>query len=75
MRILQKALTFDDVLSRSCTFPSFSPRDVSLATRLIVRNINPICHCFRRRWTPTERSARYCIGAREGGIGIIHKTL
>jgi len=73
MRILQKALTFDDVL----LVPAHSqilPRDVSLATKL-TRNISlkmPLLSAAM----DTVTEARLAIAmAQEGGIGIIHKNL
>ena len=73
MRILQKALTFDDVL----LVPAHSqilPRDVSLATRL-TRNITlnlPLLSAAMD--TVTEGRLAIAL-AQEGGIGIIHKNL
>jgi IMP dehydrogenase len=73
MRVLQKALTFDDVL----LVPAQSdilPRDVSLKTRL-TRNIHlniPILSAAM----DTVTEARLAITlAQEGGIGIVHKNL
>ena len=73
MRVLQKALTFDDVL----LVPAQSdilPRDVSLKTRLtrtISLNI-PIVSAAM----DTVTEARLAITlAQEGGIGIIHKNM
>jgi len=73
MRILQKALTFDDVL----LVPAHSailPRDVSLTTQL-TRNIRlnlPLVSAAM----DTVTEARLAIAlAQEGGIGIIHKNL
>jgi len=73
MRVLQKALTFDDVL----LVPSQSdilPRDVSLKTRL-TRNIHlniPILSAAM----DTVTEARLAITlAQEGGIGIVHKNM
>ncbi len=73
MRILQKALTFDDVL----LVPAHSnilPRDVSLATRLtreISLNIPLISAAM-----DTVTEARLAIAlAQEGGIGIVHKNM
>jgi IMP dehydrogenase len=73
MRLLQKALTFDDVL----LVPAHSdvlPRDVSLATRL-TRNINlniPLISAAMD--TVTEAPLAIAL-AQEGGIGIIHKNM
>jgi len=73
MRLLGKALTFDDVL----LVPAFSqvlPRDTSLATRL-TRNISlqlPLVSAAM----DTVTEARLAIAvAQEGGIGIVHKNL
>jgi IMP dehydrogenase len=73
MRLLQKALTFDDVL----LVPAHSqilPRDVNLATRL-TRNISlnlPLLSAAM----DTVTEARLAIAlAQEGGIGIVHKNL
>ncbi len=73
MRLLQKALTFDDVL----LVPDYSlvlPRDTSLATK-ITRDIDlnlPVVSAAM----DTVTEARLAIAiAEEGGIGIIHKNL
>jgi IMP dehydrogenase len=73
MRVVQKALTFDDVL----LIPAHSevlPRDVSLKTRL-TRNITlniPIVSAAM----DTVTEARLAIAiAQEGGIGIVHKNM
>ena len=73
MRLLQKALTFDDVL----LVPAHSdilPKDTSLKTRL-TRNITlniPLLSAAM----DTVTEARLAIAmAQEGGIGIIHKNL
>ncbi|MCS4511612.1 IMP dehydrogenase [Xylophilus ampelinus] len=73
MRLLGKALTFDDVL----LVPAFSqvlPKDTSLATRLS-RNITlnlPLVSAAM----DTVTEARLAIAiAQEGGIGIVHKNL
>ncbi|HYD60056.1 MAG TPA: IMP dehydrogenase [Noviherbaspirillum sp.] len=73
MRLLQKALTFDDVL----LVPAHSdilPKDTSLTTRL-TRNISlniPLLSAAM----DTVTEARLAIAmAQEGGIGIVHKNL
>jgi IMP dehydrogenase len=73
MRLLQKALTFDDVLlvpARS----DILPKDTTLATRL-TRNITlniPLLSAAM----DTVTEARLAIAmAQEGGIGIVHKNL
>ena len=73
MRVLQKALTFDDVL----LVPAHSavlPRDVSLQTQLtrkISLNLPLISAAMD---TVTEAGLAIAI-AQEGGIGIIHKNM
>ncbi len=73
MRIVQEALTFDDVL----LLPDHSrilPRDVNLRaslTRGIQLNI-PILSAAMD--TVTEARAAICL-AQEGGLGVIHKNL
>src|SRR5690349_17227794 len=73
MRLVEKALTFDDVL----LLPAHSevlPRNVSLATRLthsITLNIPLVSAAM-----DTVTEARLAIAlAQEGGIGIIHKNM
>ncbi len=73
MRVVQQALTFDDVL----LVPGFSdvlPRDVSLKTRLtreITLNMPLVSAAM-----DTVTEARLAIAlAQEGGIGIIHKNM
>jgi IMP dehydrogenase len=73
MRLVQKALTFDDVL----LVPAHSavlPRDVRLTTRLS-RNI-PLNIPLVAAAMDTVTEARLAIAlAQEGGIGIVHKNL
>ena len=73
MRVVQKALTFDDVL----LIPAHSavlPREVSLKTRLtrtITLNIPLVSAAM-----DTVTEARLAIAiAQEGGIGIVHKNM
>jgi IMP dehydrogenase len=73
MRLIQKALTFDDVL----LVPAFSdvlPRDTSLKTQL-TRNISlnmPLVSAAM----DTVTEGRLAIAmAQQGGIGIVHKNL
>ncbi len=73
MRVVRKALTFDDVL----LVPAHStvvPRDVSLATRLtpsIGLNIPLLAAAM-----DTVTDARLAIAiAQEGGMGVIHKNM
>jgi IMP dehydrogenase len=73
MRILEEALTFDDVL----LVPAYSevlPREVDLSTRLTRRiRLNlPIMSAAM----DTVTEARLAIAiAQEGGIGIVHKSM
>src|SRR5205085_12628241 len=73
LRILEEALTFDDVL----LVPAYSeilPREVDLATRLtrdITLNLPLVSAAM-----DTVTEARLAITmAQEGGIGIIHKSM
>src|SRR5579859_3040835 len=73
MRVIQKALTFDDVL----LVPAHStvlPREVSLTSRLtrsITLNIPLLSAAM-----DTVTEARLAIAlAQEGGIGIVHKNM
>lgn len=73
MRLLRKALTFDDVL----LVPAHSailPRDVSLATHLTrkIRLNLPLISAAMD--TVTEAGLAIAL-AQEGGIGIVHKNL
>jgi len=73
MRLLGKALTFDDVL----LVPAFSqvlPRDTSLATRLSRRITLKLPLVSAAMDTVTEARLAIAI-AQEGGIGIVHKNL
>jgi IMP dehydrogenase len=73
MRLLQKALTFDDVL----LVPAHSailPRDVSLSTRLTRRIRLNLPLISAAMDTVTESRLAIAL-AQEGGIGIIHKNL
>ena len=73
MKVVKKALTFDDVL----LIPAHSavlPRDVSLRTRLTAKiNLNiPLLSAAM----DTVTEARLAIAlAQEGGIGIVHKSM
>jgi IMP dehydrogenase len=73
MRLVQKALTFDDVL----LVPAYSavlPRDVQLTTKLS-RNI-PLNIPLVSSAMDTVTEAQLAIAlAQEGGIGIVHKNL
>ena len=73
MRVVQKALTFDDVLLVPA-HSSVLPREVSLQTR-ITRKISlniPVASAAM----DTVTEARLAIAmAQEGGIGIIHKNM
>ena len=73
MRLIQEALTFDDVLLE----PAYSevlPRDVSLSTRLTAEIELQLPIVSAAMDTVTE--ARLAIAlAQEGGIGVIHKNM
>ncbi len=73
MRVLHKALTFDDVL----LVPAHSnilPRDVSLDTQL-TRNIRLRMPLVSAAMDTVTESRLAIALAQEGGIGIIHKNL
>ncbi len=73
MRVIQKALTFDDVL----LIPAHSsvlPRDVSLQTKL-TRNITLNIPLVSAAMDTVTESRLAIALAQEGGIGIVHKNL
>src|SRR3954462_6755671 len=73
MRVIQKALTFDDVL----LLPAHSrilPRDASLKSRLTRKLELNIPLVSAAMDTVTEARLAIAI-AQEGGIGIVHKNL
>ena len=73
MRILQEALTFDDVL----LVPAHSavlPKQVSLATRLTRRIELNIPVVSAAMDTVTEAQMAIAL-AREGGVGVLHKNM
>src|SRR3569623_2038055 len=73
MRILEEALTFDDVLLVPA-YSEFLPRDADLSTQ-ITRNIRlnlPVVSAAMD--TVTEARLAITI-AQEGGMGIIHKNM
>src|SRR6202522_2174612 len=73
MRILEEALTFDDVL----LVPAYSevlPRDVSLASQL-TRDIRVNLPVVSAAMDPVTEARLAIPSAQEGGIGIIHKNM
>ena len=73
MRVIQKALTFDDVL----LIPAHStvlPRDVSLRTQF-TRNIRINIPLVSAAMDTVTESRLAIALAQEGGVGIIHKNL
>ena len=73
MRVVQKALTFDDVLLLPAQ-SSVVPRDVSLQTRLTRRITLNIPLLSAAMDTVTEGRLAIAI-AQEGGLGIVHKNM
>ncbi len=73
MRIIQEALTFDDVLLA----PDYSevlPREVSLAT-LAVRGLELDIPVLSAAMDTVTESALAIALAQEGGLGVIHKNM
>ncbi len=73
MRVVQKALTFDDVLLLPA-HSSVVPRDVSLQTRLTRRITLNIPLLSAAMDTVTEARLAIAI-AQEGGLGVVHKNM
>jgi IMP dehydrogenase len=73
MRVVQKALTFDDVLLLPA-HSSVVPRDVSLQTRLTKRITLNIPLLSAAMDTVTEARLAIAI-AQEGGMGVVHKNM
>jgi IMP dehydrogenase len=73
MRVIQKALTFDDVLLVPA-HSSILPRDVSLRTKL-TRNISLNLPLVSAAMDTVTESRLAIALAQEGGIGIVHKNL
>ena len=73
MRVIQKALTFDDVL----LVPAHStvlPREVRLTTRL-TRSIQLNIPLLSAAMDTVTESRLAIALAQEGGIGIVHKNM
>ncbi len=73
MRIVQEALTFDDVL----LLPAYSnvmPRDVDLTTKL-TRDININIPLLSAAMDTVTESRLAIAIAQEGGLGILHKNM
>ncbi|WP_338859734.1 IMP dehydrogenase [Mycetohabitans rhizoxinica] len=73
MRLIQKALTFDDVL----LVPAYSnvlPRDTNLKTRL-TRNISLNMPLISAAMDTVTEGRLAIAMAQQGGIGIVHKNL
>src|SRR5690349_10728543 len=73
MRILEEALTFDDVLLVPA-YSEFLPREVDLSTRVTRRIRLNVPLLSAAMDTVTEARLAITI-AQEGGIGIIHKSM
>src|SRR5437016_7979150 len=73
MRVVQKALTFDDVLLLPA-HSSVVPRDVNLQTRLTLTITLNIPLVSAAMDTVTEAKLAIAI-AQEGGMGIVHKNM
>jgi IMP dehydrogenase len=73
MRVVQKALTFDDVLLLPAQ-SSVVPRDVNLQTRL-TRNITLNMPLLSAAMDTVTESRLAIAIAQEGGLGIVHKNM
>ena len=73
MRLLQKALTFDDILLVPA-HSSVLPRNVTLKTKL-TRNISLNLPLISAAMDTVTESRLAIVLAQEGGIGIVHKNL
>lgn len=73
MRIIQEALTFDDVLLQPA-FSDILPRDVDLRTRL-TRDIELAIPLVTAAMDTVTESRLAIAMAQEGGIGIVHKNM
>ena len=73
MRVVQKALTFDDV-SLIPAHSTVLPRDVSLKTRLTRAIQLDLPLVSAAMDTVTEANLAIAL-AQEGGIGIVHKNM
>ncbi|MEM7293025.1 MAG: IMP dehydrogenase [Pseudomonadota bacterium] len=73
MRVIQEALTFDDVLLRPA-HSTVLPKDVSLRTQL-TRDISLNIPLLSAAMDTVTESRLAIAMAQEGGIGIIHKNM